>query len=842
MKESVKQSLIQNSIIIALFFVIALLYSYPIFQGKHLAAGDAVHWRAMSEEARAWNEKTGENPLWSNSMFGGMPTYTHATRGKANLFLPVQWDLMDMIPVPSFFFLLAMICFFVLMCCWKVTRWIGFIAAIAYAFASYNLQIIAAGHVTKMLNIAYLPLALAGMHWIYNKKYLLGSGLALIALALMVSNMMYQIDYYLLIIMVFFAIGYLVQAIKENRVKDFIISSLIMLGVGILSVGPSLDLFLVNKEYAKYTMRGGQSEITIGKKEKKTNGGLDKDYAFQWSQSPGETFTLLIPNLYGGGSQTDVGTNSKTYETLTSLGIGAEGAEQFSRYADTYWGSPVPFISGPFYFGVVVILLFVLGLFLIRNPFKWFMVAVAALGIMMSWGKNFSSLNYFLFDHLPFFNNFRTPSMVMVIPGVMMCIIAFWALQEYLIGKWDSAVLISALKKTVIIVGGLCLLLGVGGRMFLSYKGANDEQVKARMIQQLGNNEQAGTQLYQAIVEDRASIAMKDGLRSLVFILLASAVLWFFAQKKLSMKLAIASLGLLIAVDLFSIGQRYLTEDNYTPKEEFEAQFNPRPVDLELKKDPDPYYRVYDVTKDPYNEAMQAFHNKCVGGYHPAKMEIYQDLIDNHLSRGKLNAQVLDMLNTKYIIFNGANKQASVQPNPEACGNAWFVNGVKVVDNADQEMLGMNAENIGDTAHVANPWRAKETALVQKKYWKQTATSFEKDSSRSVKLSQYGLNQLSFTSSNSKDGFAVFSDIYYPAGWKAYVDGKETEIVKTNYLLRGLWLPAGKHSIVFKFHPDTYFKWNNVSLVSSILILLLAIGGIGISIKNGLKGETTEAA
>lgn len=840
MKEHFKQAALQHTLIIALFFVVALLYSYPIFQGKQLMAGDSVHWRAMSEEARAWSEKTGENPLWSNSMFGGMPTYTHYTKGKSNLFLPVQWDLMDLLPVPAFFFLLSMLGFYILMCSWKINRWVGFIAAIAYAFASYNLQIIAAGHNTKMLNIGYLPIALAGMHWIYNRRYLPGAGVAALAITMMVSNMMYQIDYYLAIIMLFFAVGYLLQAIKEGTLKQFFISSAVMLGVGILSIGPSLDLFMVNKEYAKYTMRGGQSEITIGKKEKKTKGGLDKDYAFQWSQGIGETFTLLVPNLYGGGNQTNIGTGSHTYEALTSIGVGDEGAEGFCKNAPTYWG-PQPFLSGPFYFGTIIIFLFVLSLFIVRSPFKWLMVGVSALGIMMSWGKHFSALNYFLFDHLPLFNNFRTPNMVMVIPGVMFCALAFWALNELYTKEWETKDLLDKVKKSFFIVGGLCLLIGLGSSMFLDFKGKNDEETKTMLIQQLGNNEQAGTQVFNALVEDRPAIAMKDGIRSFAFVLLAAAVLWFFAQKKLNRTYALAGLGLLIAVDLLGIGQRYLTEDNYIAKDEFEAQFNPRSVDLELKKDPDPYYRVFDLTKDPYNEAMQAFHNKCVGGYHPAKMETYQDLIDNHLSRGKMNAQVLDMLNTRYIIFKGGDQRPAIQPNPDALGNAWFVNNVKVVDNADQEMLGMNAENISDTARVENAWRAGQTAIVQKKYWKQQENTFEKDSSAMVKLTKYGLNSLAFTSNNRHDGFAVFSDIYYPAGWKAYVDGKETEIVKTDYLLRGLYLPAGQHSIEFKFHPDTYFKWNKVSLISSILILLICISGFGLSLRQGMKEEQAGA-
>jgi hypothetical protein len=811
MNDQFKASAIQHAIAIALFFILAFIYSYPALQGNQLAAGDTMHWRAMSQEARTWADSTGENPLWSNSMFGGMPTYTYYTKGKANFILQNQFNLMDAIGVPAFFFMISMICFFVLMRSWKVNTWVACIGAIAYTFASYNLQIITAGHNTKMLSIAYIPLALAGMHWVYNRKYLLGAGVGLFALTMLVANSMYQIDYYLAIIMLFFAIGYFIVAMRENKLKEFAMASAIMLCVGALSIGPSMNLFMANK-----------------------------DYAFQWSQGIGETFTLLVPNLYGGGSQTNLGTGSNTYETLMSLGVGEEMAENYSSNADTYWGDQ-PFLSGPFYYGIIVVLLFVLGLFIIRSPFKWAMVAVSVLAIMMSWGRNFSAFNYFLFDNLPFFNNFRTPSMIMVVPGAMMCMMAFWALHQIISEKMESAKLIDSLKKSVLIVGGLCLLLGIGGQLFLSFKSADDEASKARIIQQFGNNEQAGTQLFNAIVSDRPAIAMKDGVRSVVLILLAAAIIWLFAQQKLKRTTALLGLGLLVAFDLLGIGMRYLKEENYIPTDEFEAQFNPRPVDMQLKQDPDPYYRVFDLSKDPYNEAMQAYHNKCVGGYHPAKMESYQDLINNHLSGGKLNSEVLNMLNTKYIIFSGPDRQPAIQPNQGACGNSWFVPSVTLVDNADQEMLGMNAENLSDTASVPNAWRAKQSALVQKKFWKQPKTTFTVDSSSRISLAKYGLNNISYQSDNAQDGFAVFSDIYYPAGWKAYVDGKESEIIKTNYLLRGLYLPAGKHTIEFKFHPDTYFKWYNVSLYSSILILLLFAAGVVFGVKESLNSKPNHA-
>jgi hypothetical protein len=431
-----KKSLVQHLIALGVFILIAFAFNYPALQGNKLSAGDTVHWMGMSEEARAWYEKTGENPMWSNSMFGGMPTVTHYMRGKSNLIYPIQETLTNILPSPVFFFLIAMICFYVLMQSWKVNRWVGIFGAIAFAFASYNLQIIAAGHNTKMFSIAYMPLVLAGMNWVYNQKYLIGAGSALIGLSLMISNSMYQIDYYLIIILLVLAIGYFVQFLKEGKLKEFAISSAIMIAIGIVSVGPSLDQLMLTQEYTSQTMRGGKSELTLGNKEEKKDGGLNKDYAFQWSQSLGETFTLFVPNLYGGGSRTDVGTGSSTYEAVNSL-AGEASAEQFSQNASTYWG-PQPFLSGPVYFGIIVMLLCILGLIIIPNRLKWFMLGVGILGIMMSWGKHFSGFNYFLFDHLPMYNKFRTPSMAMVIPGFMFCVIAVWALQEFISDKLNA--------------------------------------------------------------------------------------------------------------------------------------------------------------------------------------------------------------------------------------------------------------------------------------------------------------------------------------------------------------------------------------------------------------------
>ncbi len=834
-----KKTAIQHSISIGILLLIAFAFSYPALQGNKLAAGDTIHWMGMSQEARSWYQKTGENPMWSNSMFGGMPTVTHYMRGKNNLIYPIQEFLTDTLPSPVFFLLIAMICFYILMVSWNVNTWIAIFGAVAYAFASYNLQIIGAGHNTKMLSIAYMPLVLAGMNWVYHQKYLIGAGAALVGLSLMISNAMYQIDYYLLLILLAVGVGYFILDLSQKNIKHFFISSAIMLAVGLISIGPSLDSLLLTQEYTTQTMRGGKSELTIGKTDNKKNGGLDKDYAFMFSQGIGETFTLLVPNLYGGGARTNVGTGSATYKAVMDLGAGEENAEQISKNANTYWGpQPYGFLAGPIYFGAILIFLFVLSFFIIKNKIKWAFIAIAMIGMMMSWGKNLAFFNYFLFDHLPMYNKFRTPSMAIVIPGLAICLLAFWAMQKYFSDALQNEQRLEALKKSFIITAGLCLLIGIGGLLFLDFKGPFDSELKQSLIQMTGGNEQACSKLFSAIVSDRSSLVLKDGIRSFIYITLAASVMWLFLKQKIKKDIAILLVGFLISIDLISIGTRYLNSDDYVSSEIYDEQFAPRPVDVQINQDTS-YYRVYDLTRNPYNDAMGAYHHKLVGGYHPAKMEAYQDLIDNQLSPGKnLNAEVLNMLNTKYFIFDAGGGKPVVQQNPNACGNAWFVNKVKVVENADQEMLSLNAENLGDSAEIANPFRPKEEAVVQQKYWKSTTANFDKDSSSHISLTQYGLNDLSFESNNAHDGFAVFSDIYYPYGWKAYIDGKETPIVKTDYVLRGLNIPAGKHKINFEFRPQTYLKWGKVSLVSSILILLVLIGGIGLNIKNEMNNKS----
>lgn len=819
-----KKPIVQHALCILLMIIVAFAYNLPAFQGNELKQGDTIHWKSMSWEAKQWHDATGEVTLWSNSMFGGMPTATYAVFGSGNYIAVAFYALVEFLTTPFALILLAMIGFYVLAYAMRWNRWIGLIGGIAYAFVAYNPQIIAAGHNTKMINIALMPGVIAGIHLMFNKKLLPGSLILLLFLALTFNCAMYQIIYYEYIIIGGLMIYYFFQKLKEKEVMTFVLPAVLMVAITALSVVSSSTNFFFTQEYTEATMRGGNSELTLNKKEKKTNGGLDKDYAFAWSQGIGETFTLFAPNLYGGGSNVDVGTDSKTYEVVSEM-YGEENAENFSKHTPAYWG-PQPFLAGPNYFGAIIMFLMILGLFIIDNKMKWYLFAIGVIGIMMSWGRHFSGLNYFLFDHLPMYNKFRTPSMIMSIPAFTFMFIAVWGLHEFLFGGKTAQALFSPFKKSVILTGAICLMVTLGGKMFLDFRGENDDKQKAQLTQMMGGNTEVANKVFSAIVEDRSSIAFKDGLRSILLIGLVVLVLGLYTRNKLNPRIALVLVGLLISVDGISIAYRYLNKENYETKEEYEQEFAARPIDLEIKKDPDPYYRVYDLSTDTYNDAVGAVHHKLIGGYSPAKMEVYQDLIDMQLSGGKMNMEVLNMLNAKYIIFNGPDKKPTYQLNPQACGNAWFIKNVKLVNSADEEMLALNAANLGDTAVVPNSFRAKDQAIVNKKEWKNGATSFVTDSLSNIKLTKYGLNDLSYESNNSQAGFAVFSDIYYKKGWKAFIDDKETDIVKVNYLLRGLNIPSGKHQIKFVFQPESVTKWGKIGTYTSILIFILLGAGL----------------
>jgi len=796
------------------FIAISLLFCYPQLSGKKLFQHDNVSWQSMAHEAMTYYEKTGKDVMWSNSMFGGMPTFATYVGTTSTNYPGYVQVMLEGIGKPAYFFFIAMLSFYLLMCVLKVNKWVGIASSFAFAFASYNPIIIGVGHDTKMLTIAYLPAALAGIHLVLNGKRLTGAILTALMFSLIVSNNHFQVIFYSIVMFVGYFIAALYKAFHDKKLQDFFVGCAIIAGSMAIGGGTAYTSFATIKEYSADTMRGGASELSGH--DKKENGGLDKEYAFRWSNSIGETFCLLIPYLYGGSSSEPA---DKAPKTLELVGGNAEELP-------LYWGSQ-PFIGGPVYFGAVVCFLFVLGLIVVKNENKWWIAVASLICIMMSWGKNFESFNYFMFDHIPMLNKFRTPSMWLVIPQFLFPLLGALGLQELLKEGADTKKLWKQVLIAMGITAGICVLAGVFGSAFFDFKGPGDARYQPQLV--------------KALIEDRAALAMSSGLKSAIYILIAGGLMWAFLNKKIKKEILIAGIAILFMVDLLPVAHEYLNDSAYKDPSEYESVFEPRDVDKAIMKDPDPYYRVLDLSRDTYNDAVQAYFHKCIGGYHPAKMEIYQDLIDRHLGgRHGYNEQVLDMLNTKYFIIGGQKSAPRVMTNPNANGNAWFVDEVKWASTADEEMESMDAPGLGDTTSVPNAWNSRKTAVIRNTFKTDFGNyTFGKDSAASVKLAEYGLNDISFTSQNSKDGLAVFSDIYYNKGWKAYVDGNETPILKADYVLRCLKIPAGTHKIEFHFHPDSFYKAKTVSLVSSLLMVGLCIAGVVVGLRK--KGTNSDA-
>jgi hypothetical protein len=812
---------------ILIFIALSFLFCSPVMEGMQLRQTDNIAWQGAQQEASEYHHKTGIAPLWTNSMFSGMPTYL-IMMPTTNYAYHIHNILTLGLPKPVSFFFLGMLGFYFLLSVMGFRTWINIIGAIAFAFSSFYPVSIAAGHDTKILSMAYMAPVIAGIILTYRGKLLLGGITTSIMLCMLIANNHYQIVYYTLIIAVTMGITYLVHAIRTQTVPQFIKATLVLIVFGLLSLLPSTVSLWTTYEYSKYTMRAGHSELVDEKapdSNNKTKNGLDKDYAFRWSMGIMETFTTLVPDLYGGSNGEKLGPSSKTYQTLTgAVGAPPAQAEQFTEHFSLYWG-PQPFTEGPVYFGAAILFLFVLSLFIIKSWQKWWMLAVAIIGLILAWGNHLAFLNYFLFDHLPMYNKFRAPTMALVLPMLMVPLMACWALNEIIQEKYNKAEFLKILKKAFLITGGICVVLILGSwGGFFEFMAPND-QMKAYYEQIFGKNPEVMKQMVDAMIADRASALRADAFRSLILISLVAGFIWMLVNQKMKLPLFLFLTGLVVTVDLLQVDKRYLNKDNFVTPADLSGVFAPSPVDLAIKQDPDPDYRVFNVTsKDPFSDAVTSYHHKSIGGYHAAKLNIYQDLIEHQIYKN--NIQVLNMLNTKYIIMADQQGQPTYQVNPGALGNAWFVSGINWVDNANAEMSALDHFN------------PKDTAVIDKRFESSLkGYTFGKDSTSHIKLTEYGLNTMKYTSSNKQDGFAVFSEIYYPAGWNVYIDGKLGEIIRVDYALRGVKIPAGEHKIEMVFAPRAYYLGNTITTYSSIMMWILLLVALGIELRKKIQAE-----
>ncbi|MCD6366059.1 MAG: YfhO family protein [Bacteroidales bacterium] len=783
---------------VVLFLVLSIAYFSDRMEGKVMKQSDTDTYRGMSKEIIDFREQTGEEALWTNRMFGGMPAYLISVRYPNNILGKTHTVLSINHYRPASFLFLSMLIFFISMLMFGVNPWLSIVGSIAYAFSSFFLIFVEAGHLTKVQAMAYLPGIVASIYYAYKKKLWIGTLLLAIFLGtqLMINHL--QITYYTLMIVIIMMVFILWDAIKEKTLPDFIKRSLILGIAVVLAIGINFPNLWLTYEYGKYSTRG-KSELTTDQNH--ATSGLDKDYIVSWSYGVGETFTLLVPNFKGGKSIGAVGKNSKTYKLL-SQNYPPGQLKQITKQLPLYFGDQ-PFTSGPLYLGAIIIFLFLMGIFLVKGNLRWWILLATILAIMLAWGKHFMGFTNIFIDYVPGYNKFRAVSTILIITQFTFPFLAVLALQRILFDKIEKKDLMKALKWSTGILGGLLLIFWLAPKILISFSSPTD----ANYLQQ------GATEFVNALKSDRQSMLSTDALRSLAFILLAAGTLFFAFTKKLQTKYAIAIIGLLVLIDLWGVDKRYVNSDNFVTKSADKIPYPKTPAFDMILRDKAPDYRVFNMVVSPFNDASTSYYMNSIGGYHGAKMERYQELIEHQISKN--NIHVLNMLNTKYFIIpdQNNNNQPVVQMNPGTLGNAWFVSNYQLVANADSEI---NALTQFDPASVA---------IVDKRFEKLVAGfKYQKDSMASIRLTDYKPNHLTYNFVSKVPQLTVFSEIYYPKGWQAFIDGKPADHFRVDYVLRAMVISAGNHKIEFDFHPKGYFTGNKVALASSILLVLMALG------------------
>ena len=810
--------LLPHLIALIIFTVVAFAYFYPVLEGKVLKANDSTVSKINSKEIQDFRAKTGREPLWTNSIFGGMPTYLISTLYPGNLIKYVDAKIRTF-PMPVSVLFLSMAGFYLLLLLFGFDTWLAIAGALGYGLSSFFFQILGAGHNTQAIALAYMPPMIGGIYYAYKRDAIKGALLTAFFLALEIQANHPQITYYALLCLLIFGIVEFIYAFKDKSVIKFLKTSAILIIPFVIAIGINFASLYTTYEYGKYSIRG-KSDLVFSKKE--NTSGLDKNYITFWSYGVDETFNLLIPN-YKGGSSFPFERDSEIAKALTKSNH-PEGLNQFQKY----WGSQ-PGTDGPHYVGAVIIFLFVLGLILVKGPEKWWLLAATIVSILLSWGKNFMPFTSLFIDYFPGYNKFRAVTMILIIAEFCIPLLGFIALRDIFSGTIPKKDIIKGLKIAAGITGGFLLLAliipGIAGSFLSQPEGVYPPWIR------------------EPLIADRKNLLRGDAFRSLVFILCSAGVILAFIFEKLRKGPAILVLTLLLVIDLWTIDRRYLNADRFERPSIIQKSFVPSAADALILKDQSDY-RVLNFTASTFNDnSPNSYFHKSIGGYHGAKMERYQELIDTALNRNMELIQAvggnaktmeefqsafkgtsaLNMLNTKYLIYNA---DAPPLANPYALGNAWFVEKPVIVENANKEISLIN---------TLDP--AKE-ATVDKIFQNQIAKSaYPVLENEKIDLISYQPDELVYKSSAKEEKLAVFSEIYYPAGWKSYIDGKESKYFRTNYVLRGMIVPAGDHEIKFAFKPSSYIVGNKISLASSIVLILLLAGYFLMQFKNKSKSE-----
>ncbi|RZK81200.1 MAG: hypothetical protein EOO92_05445 [Pedobacter sp.] len=831
MKKWLKSNL-PHLIIFALFLALCFVYFSPAVQGKALYQSDVMEAKAQAKEILDIRDKTGTGPMWTNSMYGGMPAFQIWARYPGNVTTYVISFLKTVFPDPIDIIMCFLLGSYFLLNVLKMKPWMAAAGAIAFSFSSYNFIYILAGHSNHAMAMAFFaPILGSILLTLRGGKHLLtGSILTAFFLALEIRTNHIQMTYYLFMILIIFIIIELYHAVSAKQTKPFFKALGYLAAAAFLAVAINAGSLWSTWQYGQESIRG-KSNLT--KTGKANNSGLDKDYAYQYSQGVGEIATFLVPNMYGGGSSDRFPEGqSEVAKNLLANGVPQDQVQpliaqlnQMSQNAlsRTYWGNK-PFTVGSWYFGAIVIFLFVLGLFIINNRFKWWIVSASFLFIFLSFGSNFPFVSDLFFDYFPMYNKFRSVDFALAIPAFLFPLLAFLAFKEIADQKDIRKDLQQKLLYSFYITAGSLLAFLAVPTLFFSFKPYYHQDLINQFTQAFEGNSTIASVIGNGLIADRIAIAKADALRSLIFVIIAFTAIWFMLKSKIKAETAAIIVGAAILVDMWAVDRRYLNNDNFYEAAELAQNFQPTSADKQIMADPALDYRVLDLTKqNPFFDAEPSYFHKSIGGRHSARLQRYDELI-THQFEGKLNEPVLDMLNTKYFIVSDTTSPVpKVIHRESALGNAWFIKNVSYVKNADQEMSAITNFN------------PKNTAVVHESFKDLIGNPSNIDSTATIKLQSYHPDHLSYTYKSNTEAIAVFAEIWYEKGWNAYLDGNKIPYFRANYVLRAAKLPAGSHQFEFKFEPASYLVGDKISLFASVLL----VGATGFAFYKRSKTKAT---
>ncbi|WP_432410309.1 hypothetical protein [Rasiella sp. SM2506] len=807
MNVSVKKFL-PHLVVLLLFVIASLAYFSPVLQGKAIFQSDIVQYTGMAKQQSDFRETTGEETYWTDSAFGGMPTYQLGAKYPHNYIKKLDLAL-RFLPRPADYLFLYFIGMYILLLVLKVDYKLAFLGALAFGFSTYLIIILGVGHNAKAHAIAYMPLVLSGIFLTFRGKYLWGFLLTTVAMGLELVTNHFQMTYYLLLLVFCIGIAYLIDAVKKKMLPHYFKAIGVMaLGV-LIAVGLNATNILATKEYADTSTRG-KSELTINPDgtKKEAVEGLDYEYITQYSYGKLESFNLLIPRFMGGGSSEPLPEDGETVETLIKMGASPQDANQVLQQLPVYWGDQ-PIVAAPAYVGAILLFLAVLALFLVRGRFKWWAIAGLLLSLFLSWGDNFDTLTRFFVDTVPLYDKFRAVSSIQVLIELIIPVLAVVGLHQFFSEFTKEEKRKKALLFSAGIVGGVILIFMLLKSAIPGFDFASPYDA--------GIREQLGNDLVQAVRADRASLFMTDAFRSLILVLVAAGALWFFLKDKLKQTAVIGVLVLLVLFDLVGVDRRYVNNEDFVQKRIMEQPFPMSSADEMILKD-DGHFRVYDATNDAFNSGAASFYHNALGGYHAAKPGRMQDIADFYLYNGDVG--IMNMLNVKYFIVQNKGGGPVAQRNPYTNGPAWFVENLQFAETSNEEI------------QLLDSLDTKKTVIVHQEFKDILPLStIQRDSTAMIELVAHQPNHLTYEASTTSPQLAVFSEVYYPEGWNAYINGKPANYIRVNYLLRGMTIPAGNNKIEFKFEAAVVKKGSRIALGSSILLLLALLGGLYFTFK-----------